>query len=379
MKPRILHIFSSYGGGISSLLLNLIENSHDQIEHSLLAFSYKGGETFIKRMQATNTKVFLMARPRIDGFFKFIKSITRVLDSVSFDAIHCHIDGKSLFLFRMIAKQYKIKTFIVHAHKTMYESRWDRITAVHKLNRWSNFVFATNYMTCSDLASNYIFGPKYLERRSAYLIPNGINEHLFVEPLTEQDTEEFNQKFGVKPRDLIICHIGRMTLLKNHDFILQVIKLLKEQGFRFRLIFVGDGEILSDIMSKAKYMGVESHICFAGRRQDISKIMKYADLLILPSLREGLPTVAVECQAAGTHMFLSDQITTQCDMGLGLLSFLPLDVNIWADKIKEFNVSHMSSNDCLMRIKANRFTAMDAGNLYVEYVKEMINTNNHNL
>lgn len=371
-NPNVLHIFSGYGGGISSLLLNLIENSYKSVDYTLLAFSYKGGENFIERMKATNTRILTMSRPRHDGILAFIRSIKAAFKTTRFDAVHCHIDGKSLILFRFIAKLYNTKTFIVHAHKTLYESKLDRTYLFHRINRWSNYHFSTHYMTCSDLAAEYIFGAKYLKRREAYLIPNGMNVEVFQSPICDKDKERFNKEFGISHGDLVICHVGRMTLAKNHDFILDIADKLRNNGVNYKLLLIGSGELESIVKQKCTDRNLTSNVYFAGRRLDIAKIMQYADLLILPSYNEGLPTVAVECQAAGTHMFLSDTITKQCDMELGLLKFLPLDLDLWVRCISNHKPSHLPILLCQDRIKERNFTAKDAGMLYINYLKYFI-------
>ena len=68
---RVLHIFSSYGGGISSLILNLIENKSKDFKFDLMAFSYQNGDVFLERVRRMGADIYQMPRPRIDGYKKF--------------------------------------------------------------------------------------------------------------------------------------------------------------------------------------------------------------------------------------------------------------------------------------------------------------------
>ena len=51
--------------------------------------------------------------------------------------------------------------------------------------------------------------------------------------------------------------------------------------------------------------------------------MAMADVMILPSLYEGLPTVAVEAQAMGLYTLLADTITPECDMEKWTITTIP--------------------------------------------------------
>lgn len=75
-----------------------------------------------------------------------------------------------------------------------------------------------------------------------------------------------------------------------------------------RLVICGTGSLLVELQSLARSCGVERHVTFAGL-VDNAAIATYcaaADLFVLPSQLEALPTVAVEALAAGTPVVSSD-------------------------------------------------------------------------
>jgi phosphatidylinositol alpha-1,6-mannosyltransferase len=75
-----------------------------------------------------------------------------------------------------------------------------------------------------------------------------------------------------------------------------------------RLIICGTGPLLEELRSAARSCGVERHVTFAGL-VDNATIATYctaADLFVLPSKLEALPTVAVEALAAGTPVISTD-------------------------------------------------------------------------
>lgn len=373
---RVLHIFSSYGGGISSLVLNLTENKSEDFVFDTMAFSYKNGEEFSERIRNAGGKVYQMPRPRIDGYMNFKKYIDNVISENRYDAIHCHITGCHAIPFVNSAKKHGIKNFIFHAHTTRYDSRIDRIPSVQLFNKFFNYNFSSVFMACSDLASDYIFGKRYLNKRSAYIIPNGIKEELFSDVLSENQKATYCREFGIPDDAFVIGHIGRFSYPKNHMFLLEIAKKLKEKNLNFVLVSAGDGELFDSVKEKAEADGLSENIRFLGRRTDISNLMQFFDCMLLPSVHEGLPTVAVECQAAGTQMIISDTVTKQCDLKLGLLEFLPLgDATLWADTVDKVLLNgHTQKSGCLTQVRQMGFTAKESGKQYCNILKKVIET-----
>jgi glycosyltransferase involved in cell wall biosynthesis len=56
---------------------------------------------------------------------------------------------------------------------------------------------------------------------------------------------------------------------------------------------------LGYLKRKAKDLGIEKHVIFTGHQSDIPNILAGIDVLVLPSLTEGLPLSVMEAMAAG--------------------------------------------------------------------------------
>lgn len=370
-KCKVLHIFSGYGGGISSLIINLIENKTDDFEFDVMAFSFQNGEQFLNRLEKAGSKAYEMPRPRIDGYKAFNVYVDKVLAENRYEAIHCHITGWSMIPFYRLAKKAGIKNFFLHAHTTRYDRKFDRIFPVSQINKFINYICSDAFFTCSDLAAEYIYG-QYLKRRNAILIPNGIAKEKFVNDLTVEEREAYRQEFGIERNEVIIMHVGRFSTAKNHDFILMFVEKLREKQEHVKLLFVGDGELIDDIKRKTREKNLEDCILFLGRRLDISSLMQLCNIMILPSYYEGLPTVAIECQASGTPMLLASHITRQCDMGLGLLSFLSIEnMDEWISAFR-YRRGKMDRTIALEAVEKQGFTSAVAGKEYCRVLRTLI-------
>lgn len=104
----------------------------------------------------------------------------------------------------------------------------------------------------------------------------------------------------------LIGYIGQLIERKNLFLLLKAIKLLSMKRKRFRLIVVGDGHLRSSLEEEVIRLGIDSYVRFYGFRRDALKLLKSLELLILPSLMEGIPRCVMEAMAAMVPVAASD-------------------------------------------------------------------------
>ena len=106
----------------------------------------------------------------------------------------------------------------------------------------------------------------------------------------------------------LLLNVKRLHPLAGQRYLLEAMNEVIRFHPDTRLIICGTGPLLEELKANARSAGVERHVTFAGLI-DNSAIAHYcaaADLFVLPSLLEALPTVAVEALAAGTPVLSSD-------------------------------------------------------------------------
>jgi glycosyltransferase involved in cell wall biosynthesis len=115
------------------------------------------------------------------------------------------------------------------------------------------------------------------------------------------------RRLGIAARHLIV-NVKRLHPLAGQRFLIEAMGEVIRDHPDTRLVICGTGALLDELRQTARAAGVERHVTFAGL-VDNAQVARYsaaADLFVLPSLLEALPTVAVEALATGTPVLSTD-------------------------------------------------------------------------
>lgn len=125
------------------------------------------------------------------------------------------------------------------------------------------------------------------------VIPNGVDVDRFAtaEPL---DLAELGVAHG---RRAIAC-IGRLDEQKRSMWLVELAPRIFERLPAHDLVLVGDGPLREVVYNKCRELGVENRVHMVGRRDDVPRVLRACDLLVLPSAWEGMPNVLLEAMAA---------------------------------------------------------------------------------
>lgn len=364
---KVLHIIQGYGGGVSSLIRNLIVASDkSQIKQDVMSFTHKNGEEVIKCIEENNSKTFLMPRPRVEGYKKFKNYVFEVMKNGNYDVVHCHSDGWRSSVFRKLSVKAGIKLFCVHAHRTSNNPGFIINNSLYlSINRYISRKNADIIFTCGTDAAKFIFGDCQYTT-----IPNGID-------LTKCDyaaslnREHLRNQLSVQKDELLLFHAGRFVVQKNHDFIIKLAESLKNNNIKFKILLAGAGDLEKQIKELIKSKSLENHVILLGRRNDIYELMHAADCVILPSTSEGLPTVVMESQIMGTPCCASDRVTTECDLKLGLVKFLSINsTDEWLETLTSLNNFQTPSRDEIIKVFTdNAYTSVGSATRYLNTLK----------
>ena len=127
-------------------------------------------------------------------------------------------------------------------------------------------------------------------------IPNGVDIKRF-QPMPRN--RRLREELAISDDAPVIGIVGRLTDQKGHVYLLRALPLLLTKSPALRCLVVGDGELREELQKFAVDLGLTEHCLFLGVRHDIPEVLAAMDLLVLPSLSEGMPYVALEGMAMG--------------------------------------------------------------------------------
>lgn len=199
---------------------------------------------------------------------------------------------------------------------------------------------ATLRLACSRAAGEFMYpGQDYI------VINNGIDINRFT--FNESRRKRFRERLGLSADAMLVGHVGRFELMKNHTFLIDVFKELAKENSNIYLLLAGDGSLRGDIEQKVHKLGLDNRVLFLGLIDDMPSFYDSLDCFFMPSLFEGLPFAAIEAQCSGLPCVLSNRITDEVAI-TNLVSYLPLETNAstWADCILGMLDNSVSKRSC---------------------------------
>lgn len=135
-----------------------------------------------------------------------------------------------------------------------------------------------------------------IRNKKIWVVHNAVEHSLNRNGFSAQREREFFQELNIPRGSKLVVTAGRFSPEKGHRYLIEAIAKLPQKKDIF-FVFCGDGVCRGDLERQAKKVGVMEQLRFPGFRQDLQEFFSIMDLLVLPSLTEGLPNVVLEAFA----------------------------------------------------------------------------------
>ena len=227
-------------------------------------------------------------RGRLDS--SLLRKLREHTRAAKFDVVHSH--GYKADIYSICAFRDVRCCLVATCHNWTTESlrvRFNNALDMLALRRFDRNA-AVSEKLCDQLLKLGI------SHKNVRFIPNGIEvEQFFRSPARKPRDNGF--RFGV---------VGRLSPEKGQAVLLDAISDLAHRGFTFSLEIVGEGPQRQMLEQKVEGLGIQQHVVFRGRQDDMPAVYSELDCLMLPSLDEGMPMVLLEAAASRVPIVASD-------------------------------------------------------------------------
>ena len=232
----------------------------------------------------------------------------KIIKKWKLDIIHSHTEFSIGTFARLISKQLNIP--LVHTYHTMYEEYIYYITKGYFDSASKKLVEYLTLFLCDKTIDELIvptekakelFKDKYKVKRDVYVIPSGIDTTRFYkENIDKNEIINLKKDLGLKKTDFIVLYVGRIAKEKSIDFLINNFNSVLKQIPKAKMIIVGDGPDIKDLIDLAKKEGLENKIIFAGKAPwtDVPKYYSLCDVFVTASKTETQGLTVMEAMGA---------------------------------------------------------------------------------
>ena len=309
---RIAHII---GKICASGVENVAFNYYRAIDHSKYQFDffYDADSTLEPPQDLIKMGARFYRIPPYQRLPDYIKVLRTLFKEGKYRIVHSHMNTLSVFPLYAAWKE-RVPIRIAHNHSVPGGNEIKRNALKHVLRFFSR-VFANEFCACSEEAGRWLFGNKCFDKGRVTVLKNAISFSRFS--IDRANMEEKRREVGIPEGSIVIGNVGRFTYAKNHAKIISVFEAVRKKQKDAVLLLVGDGERRNEIEQRVREDGIESVVYFAGKVTNPEMYYSMIDVILLPSIFEGVPVTIIEGQIAGVPCVISDVVNTDAVISNG--------------------------------------------------------------
>lgn len=225
-----------------------------------------------------------------------VKKIANVCREFRIDIVHTHT-SKGGFLGRAAAWLAGVPVVLHTLHGFAFHELSPKFTiyAYAALERLATY-WCDRIITVSDFHRDWALRLHIAPPDKIVTVHNGIS---MARLKISRKREAIREEFGITQKDMVIGVIGRLSPQKGLEFLLEAMPLLLKKQPNIKLLLVGKGPIMKDLEDQVIRLEIKERVVFAGFRMDIGDLLYSCDIVVSPTLREGLSVSLLEALAMG--------------------------------------------------------------------------------
>lgn len=293
-KKTILHLIPGlYLGGSEKVLETIvIHQSKCGYNAIVLCFEKTKFEIFFSDLNIIHCDVQFTNSIWTKRGIK-IEEYETIVDQIAPHYIHSHAYWTDLISHWNLRKEI---TYITHFHLC-----YDQFDNFNLKTIFSKHVYRwidKQLMTKKYCAPNcqFIAASRYVKEFYSARLPAEVVDRISTLP-NPVDDKYFILEAKEIHYDLLT--VGRLEIVKNHKFLIDIVKSIKERGMDIRLVIVGDGVLKEELQNAVADLGLSGNIIFLGVVKDLREVFSNSLMYVHTSLAETFGLSILEAMAAG--------------------------------------------------------------------------------
>ena len=357
---RILQVVRRMNyGGLETLLMNIYRN----IDKTKMQFDFIVDEEgkYDKEIEKMGGRIFYIKYITDVGVKKYENSLRNFFrEHKEYKIVHSHLDQVSGIVMKAAALE-DVPIRISHSHNTKNSNNF--IVKIYKKYLQKMIIkYGNNFFACSQNAGKWLFGKKSKE---CYVLNNGINTDVFE--FSKKDREEIRNSLNISDEECVWGHVGRIVKTKNQEFLIKVFYEYQKEHKNSKLILIGRGRLRTKLEEECEKLNIKDKVVFVGATNEPEKYYSAFDIMVFPSLHEGISLVMIEAQISGLPILASDRIDKKTDV-TNTLEYMGLEESPskWAKRVEGMNLNRKLENKEKV-IKSGYDIRQVANNLFEKY------------
>jgi len=277
-----------------------LESQMSSLEREAVKNSLRTAEENGVEIYDLNTLV-RQIKPSYD--LKTIIQLFKLFKRIKPDIVHTHT-SKAGILGRWAAFFAHVPIIIHTPHGHIFFGYFGRLKT--RFFMWVERI--TTLITDRIIALTKREGKDYLNfkiapRRKIIVIHSGIDLNNIRNPGISP--KEMRNSLDIREYQKVIGMIGRLVPVKGHAYLIEAAREVVYEFPESLFLLIGDGPLRPNLEERVHRLGLERNFRFLGWRSDIPELLSVIDILVHPSLNEGMGRVLAEAMAAGKPVIAS--------------------------------------------------------------------------
>lgn len=283
-------------GGTQRQIVGLARGLDPRLHEVTVAY-FRHRSHFVDELEAAGVRVVhIPKRGRVDAHF--VAALRRELVRGRYDIVHAFAFSAELWTTLALAgigrtRRPRLVTSVRGTYQWYGAWQW-------RIKRWVT-ARSARVVANSRSGARYACERMGLPALRIDVVYNGLEP---LRPLPDARAR-LRLQWSIGATEPVVLFVGRLVPIKDVSTLLRAMREPAAHRAGLRLVICGDGPERAALEAQVRDAGLPDRVAFLGERADVADLVEAADMLVLPSVQEGLSNVILEAMRGARPVIAS--------------------------------------------------------------------------